>query len=183
MGFQVIDSTGKIKIVTPSISGVLSTAHGGTSVDIASAALPLGSGQITFPAAQNASSNVNTLDDYERGTWTPVDASGASLALTNTSGQYVKIGQMVLVSGRADYPSTADGSTAFIGGLPFTIHASSVNAWAAFFSYTTYGSYITFAAISNTTTLQPITSAGSTIPNSSFSTKIITFTAIYRATA
>ena len=26
---------------------------------------------IIFPATQNASSDVNTLDDYEEGTWTP----------------------------------------------------------------------------------------------------------------
>ena len=30
-----------------------------------------GSG-ITFPATQSASTNANTLDDYEEGTWTPV---------------------------------------------------------------------------------------------------------------
>lgn len=40
--------------------------------------LDLGStGQIVFPATQNASSNANTLDDYEEGTWTPTVGSSA----------------------------------------------------------------------------------------------------------
>jgi hypothetical protein len=39
---------------------------------------------ITFPATQSASSDANTLDDYEEGTFTPVysPASGAFTTLT-----------------------------------------------------------------------------------------------------
>src|ERR1035437_2045665 len=40
-------------------------------------------GQIKFPASQNASSDANTLDDYEEGTWTPADGSGAGLSFTS----------------------------------------------------------------------------------------------------
>src|SRR5204863_9537460 len=45
-------------------------------------------GQLKFPATQNPSSNVNTFDDYKEGDWTPVDQSGAGLALTVTSAKY-----------------------------------------------------------------------------------------------
>jgi hypothetical protein len=143
--------------------------------------LTLNSGQLKFPSTQNPSTNANTLDDYEEGTWTPVDASGAGLSFTTAFGHYVKIGQMVFASGRADYPATASGLNAFVGGLPFTVHASSGNAWGAYFSFTTFGSYIVFAAISGTTTIEPISSSGVAETNANMSGKILTFTIIYRA--
>ena len=37
----------------------------------------LTSGQITFPTTQVPSSDANTLDDYEEGTWTPVIIAAA----------------------------------------------------------------------------------------------------------
>jgi len=93
-------------------------------------ATPSASGAgITFPATQSASSDANTLDDYEEGTWTPTDASGAGLSFSNTSGNcfYTKIGRTVTVTFRLTYPSTASGNTAVVGGLPFTAIDTSVN--------------------------------------------------------
>lgn len=110
------------------ITGVLPTANGGTSVDIASAALPLGSGQITFPASQNASSDANTLDDYEEGTFTPVDSSGAGLTFAFAAGVYIKVGGFVQVSLQVTYPATASGANALIGGLPFTSNGNAAIA-------------------------------------------------------
>jgi hypothetical protein len=58
-------------------------------------------GQIVFPASQNASTNVNTLDDYEEGTWTPViGGSGGTSgqAYTYQVGRYVKVGKLVFAS-------------------------------------------------------------------------------------
>jgi hypothetical protein len=75
---------------------------------------------IAFPATQSASTDVNTLDDYEEGTWTPTDQSGAGLTLTSSgTGRYTKIGRMVQVQASFSYPTTANGSSAVIGGLPF----------------------------------------------------------------
>jgi len=62
----------------------------------------------------------NLLDDYEEGTWTPIDASGASLTFATAEGVYTKIGRLVIASYRVIYPSTADANSAFIGGLPFS---------------------------------------------------------------
>jgi hypothetical protein len=64
----------------------------------------------------------NLLDDYEEGTWTPTDASGASLSITLTGeAKYVKIGnQVFFTASQINYPSTASGLSAKIGGLPFT---------------------------------------------------------------
>lgn len=84
-------------------------------------------GQIAFPASQNASSDANTLDDYEEGTWTPVyqSSSGTYGAITYSairSGFYVKIGRQVIIQGMIQTDSFAVGTgsgTVFIGGLPF----------------------------------------------------------------
>ena len=51
--------------------------------------------------------------------WTPVDASGAGLTLTVSSAQYVKTGSQIGIVLNLIYPSNADPSPAFIGGLPF----------------------------------------------------------------
>jgi hypothetical protein len=74
---------------------------------------------IAFPATQSASSDANTLDDYEEGTWTPADASGAGLTFTSVTARYTKIGNVVYINARLTYPTTADVSQAKISGLPF----------------------------------------------------------------
>ena len=73
----------------------------------------------------NTASNV--LDDYEEGTWTPSDASGAGLSYSNTSGNcfYTKIGNVVCASFRVTFPSTSNTSSATVGGFPFVASASS----------------------------------------------------------
>jgi hypothetical protein len=59
-------------------------------------------GQIVFPAAQNASSNANTLDDYEEGTFNPIltcDTPGdLSVAYNHQIGFYTKIGNRVFIN-------------------------------------------------------------------------------------
>lgn len=74
---------------------------------------------ITFPATQSASSDPNTLDDYEEGTWTPTDASGAGLSFTVNSATYTKIGRVVYATCYVTYPTTANTSQASVGNLPF----------------------------------------------------------------
>lgn len=58
-----------------------------------------GAGQIKFPAAQNASADANTLDDYEEGTWTPVyfgtGGSAGAYAVGGAYGYYTKVGRKV----------------------------------------------------------------------------------------
>jgi len=64
------------------------------------------------------------LNDYEEGTWTPTDASGAGLTLTIDNARYTKIGRQVIASAQIQYPATADTNNAIIGGLPFATAAS-----------------------------------------------------------
>jgi len=102
------------------VGGVSSTANGGT--------LQVSNG-ITFPATQSACSDVNTLDDYEEGTWTPtISFGGASTGITYnaaTGGYYTKIGRIVYIHGYLAL-STKGSSTGFarLGGLPFNIAQS-----------------------------------------------------------
>jgi hypothetical protein len=73
---------------------------------------------ITFPATQSASSDANTLDDYEEGTWTP--NVGGNATYTVQVGRYVKIGSQVTAWGQIIINVLGTGSTEFIFGLPFT---------------------------------------------------------------
>lgn len=62
-----------------------------------------------------------TLSYYGEGTWTPIDSSGAGLSFTSVLGYYTRIGRQVFCHYTLVYPATANGSTATIGGLPFTV--------------------------------------------------------------
>ena len=78
---------------------------------------------IVFPATQSASSDANTLDDYEEGTWTPTITGGTTAGSTTYSiqqGHYTKIGDTVQIFGYVVI-SAANGSGELrLGGLPFT---------------------------------------------------------------
>jgi hypothetical protein len=78
---------------------------------------------ITFPATQSASSDANTLDDYEEGTWTATlkgSVSDPSTPVTKT-GRYTKIGRMVQFEVSFDDVTTTGASgNVTVTGLPFT---------------------------------------------------------------
>ena len=66
---------------------------------------------IAFPATQSASSNANTLDDYEEGTWTPT-WNGGSLSVSQSS--YVKIGQLVYIDLDITFGSSASSAQSYV---------------------------------------------------------------------
>jgi hypothetical protein len=82
-------------------------------------------GQIAFPAAQSASADVNTLDDYEEGDCTlGVSFGGSSVGVTYSyqGGYYTKIGNLVTVTGYCQLTSKgAQAGTALLTGLPFLV--------------------------------------------------------------
>jgi hypothetical protein len=88
---------------------------------------------ITFPSTQSPSSNANTLDDYEEGTWTPViTPSGGSLTAYSSEGRYVKIGQSLILFGAFTITTTGTASGfAGVAGMPFTSMSSSISNRAA----------------------------------------------------
>jgi hypothetical protein len=98
------------------------------SIDVTTTGTTLtGTNGITFTATQSASSDANTLDDYEEGTFTPV-ISGTSSAGTGTysvqNGAYVKIGKMVQYQIYLVLTAHTGTGDIAIGGLPFTASAS-----------------------------------------------------------
>jgi hypothetical protein len=93
-------------------------------------------GQITFPATQSASTDANTLDDYEEGTWTPSigNLSSGSLTYITQAGTYTKIGHLVSVQGwiRINTISSPVSTSLTLNGLPFTSDSNSTRASIAF---------------------------------------------------
>ena len=63
--------------------------------------------------------SANALDDYEEGTWTPTDTSGAGLTFSSANGYYTKIGDIVVAAFKVVYPATSATNAASFGGLPF----------------------------------------------------------------
>jgi hypothetical protein len=98
--------------------------------DITSAGtLILNQGQIQFPATQNASSDANTLDDYEEGSWTPsvtFDGGSTGITYSNRFGFYTKIGRQVFVQCTVSLSSKGSSTgIARIEGLPFACNPTS----------------------------------------------------------
>jgi hypothetical protein len=76
---------------------------------------------VTFPATAVPSADANTLDDYEEGTWTPTDVSGAGLTFTQAAqARYIKVGRLVFINIYIAFPVTSNTASVRIGGLPFT---------------------------------------------------------------
>jgi hypothetical protein len=73
---------------------------------------------ITFPATASASTNANTLDDYEEGTWTP--SHGGNTTYIDRFGTYRKVGSLVFVNFGFTINNLGTGSASNIEGFPFT---------------------------------------------------------------
>jgi hypothetical protein len=120
------DSTGLYNSIQ-FYNGGFSKAKSNTSATINQYGLGLGTAVptsgvgIAFPGTQSASSDANTLDDYEEGTWTPVATSGGgSITTYSSNGVYTKIGRTVTIFGSITTTTvgTASGTLNF-SGLPF----------------------------------------------------------------
>jgi len=116
-GLDIRNATDYVVISTGQGTRQLSMKEGYT-LALDSAVPNAGTG-ITFPATQSASSDANTLDDYEEGTWTP--SVGGTATYTYQFGTYVKIGRFVYISGQMTINILGTGSTFRISGLPFTV--------------------------------------------------------------
>jgi hypothetical protein len=132
------DTSGTITLQAPAVAGsttltlptttatlaTLTTPSFASTIGVGAATASVSGAGISFPATQSASSDANTLDDYEEGTWTPgVTFGGGSTGMTFAGyqgGKYTKIGNRVFFT--AQMRLTAKGSstgTALLTGLPF----------------------------------------------------------------
>lgn len=110
---------------TTPLAGSFTTVKAATTVGVG-AATPSASGAgITFPATQSASTDVNTLDDYEEGDWTPsVSSTGGSGVITTytASGTYTKIGRLVTATARITTANIGSAAGVInVTALPFTM--------------------------------------------------------------
>jgi hypothetical protein len=152
------------------------------------------SGQLNFPAVQNASAGVNVLDDYEEGTWVPVigGTGGVSGQTYSTqTGTYVKIGQFVMAIFDATLSNKGTITTSVnIQGLPFTAAAVPGGAVALQFgNLATNWISILAAVIGGTTTATLVAMSAAAASMSTMATADIgnttrfTGTILYRASA
>ena len=94
-----------------------------TTIGVGNATPSASGAGITFPATQSASTDANTLDDYEEGTWTPTLTSqnGSLTSVTAGTGYYTKVGRQVNIICSPTITNVGTGSGVLIlSGLPFT---------------------------------------------------------------
>jgi hypothetical protein len=146
-----------------------------------------GSG-ITFPATQSASSDANTLDDYEEGTFSStLTASGSapsSVTYSQQQGRYTKIGRLVQIEIYVRWTAYSGGSgNVFIGGLPFTAASAPFGAFtiSETTGLTISGTYYSLVGEMNSsaTTIGILKAAPSTATTSVTLTEVGTATTVY----
>ena len=135
-------------IATPTLTGDVSMTTGNLVVGTN------GKG-IDFSATPGTGTS-ELLNDYEEGTWTPVDGSGAGLSFSGVAGYYTKIGRQVTVVFSLVYPATADASAARIGGLPFTAANTGNGLNNGCFNVNNSGQNVQPAVIANDTKMAAI---------------------------
>ena len=110
--------------------------------------------------------SANQISDYEEGTWTMTDQSGASLSLTVYVSSYTKIGNQVFFEFGMVFPTTSD-TTALKLSLPFTAKATNDNTGGGGITVTNSGRTDTLVVIRNTSTfaVQSLLNASATNAN------------------
>jgi len=148
-------TTGPILIGGTTATGTITVGQssGTQSVNISGAPIVLTKGQLRFPATQNASTDANTLDDYEEGSWTPVltrDGTAPTISYLVREGRYTKIGNLVTcwVVINSITVSAAGSGNNILTGLPFAIGTSTYGGTGGFgyndaFVNTVYGVMMT----------------------------------------
>jgi hypothetical protein len=143
------DTSGSVTITAPAVAGTptltlpttTDTLVGKATTDTLTnktltsptiSTINLTGGQIAFPATQSASSDANTLDDYEEGTFTATMSTSSSGSVTiDTSfrtGWYTKIGRQVTIIGQFKVSSVSSpAGELYLNGLPFTSLSASTN--------------------------------------------------------
>ena len=180
------NTASNLTITVPAVTGTMATTTTPsftTTIGVGGATPAASGAGITFPATQSASSDANTLDDYEEGTWTPIDGSGAGLNFSpNAYGYYVKIGGLVTCSFSLIYPSTANSTSALIGGFPFTVGVinSVDNGGPSGGVGYTNASFVPQLHVATNTTGMNLYNLVSAVTNANMSTKALRGTFSYR---
>jgi len=117
--FVIYDQTASAERARiPSTGGIQSV----TTISVGNATPSTSGAGITFPATQSASTNANTLDDYEEGTFSPtaIGQTSGTGTPTDQRGNYVKIGGWVFVQLYIAFDKNTLLGNLKISNLPFT---------------------------------------------------------------
>ena len=121
-------------LIAPSTT--LTTPIVATTMGVGGATPSTSGSGISFPATQSASTDANTLDDYEEGTWTPTIYGGTTAGsytyeTARRGGKYTKVGNTVFIWGvcRIATIVTAGTGTLALSGLPFAAGTSIAASW------------------------------------------------------
>lgn len=124
--YQLYSTGGQLKVANQTDSNVSFVANS-FGIGLGDNA-PVDGDGIRFPATQVPSSNANTLDDYEEGTFTPTiytDGTQPTLTYSKQFGKYTKIGNLVTVQFDVRLATLSGGTgNVLIGGLPFANSAN-----------------------------------------------------------
>jgi len=145
---------GTTTLTLPTTSGTvatLTTPSFATTIGVGGATAAASGAGITFPATASASSDANTLDDYEEGTWTPTvtgSTTNPTVGYAAQSGFYTKIGRTVNIQGRMQLNSISGGSGNFrLSGLPFANNGGLTGAGTSWFSFLNLSAGYTMASL------------------------------------
>jgi hypothetical protein len=128
---------------------------------------------ITFPATQSASSDANTLDDYEEGTFTSSVTCSVSGTLTTTynTGAYTKVGRLVTVTGYIQFSSVSSPNGYMRITLPFSTASGVQFESSACFAFNNIvsGNIVDFCGVvnSNSSSFDIYAGTGTTLSASS----------------
>jgi hypothetical protein len=119
------DTASNLTITVPAVTATMATLTTPAFVSTigVGGATPAASGAgITFPSTQSASSDANTLDDYEEGTWTSTVSGQTNITGTPTlsNARYTKIGNLVSLEGTFTATVTSSNLVTFwLFTIPF----------------------------------------------------------------
>jgi len=144
---------GKVIFGTSQTSVAYQTTTGGQSTGAV-----LQNSGIAFPATQVTSSDANTLDDYEEGTFTPTVqgvSSAGTATYSNQLGAYTKIGNLVYVNVYLIYTSGTGTGQLRVANLPFTSAGSYIPVASVYLDNIAYtaNSFVQAVMNSNATTV------------------------------
>jgi hypothetical protein len=103
--------------------GVEKKATFGSTIGVGNTTPSASGAGISFPANQSASTDANTLDDYEEGTCAGLTVTAATGTITSytITAYYTKIGRQVTISGYIEITNNGTGGGSLrINNLPFT---------------------------------------------------------------